>query len=342
MSEAQAALNVVVIGASGAVGKDLLAAMDKVAFPVGRVLGVVSRRSAELELSARGAPIEVITLDNRRAFVGALSTADLVFCATPAALTRELAPLVVEQGPALIDIGAALFDQSAPFLPGLGMDLARFDHLRVASTPCAPVAALATLLSPLRALGLSHARGTMMLSAGLYGRAALDELSAQVVALFGGGSPPRKVFPGGLAFDLVDPPGDEEGGEDWSAPERTLAEQTAALVQLERSAVGVTITMAPIFAGLALSLHLRVSEGTRPDELLRALEAAEGVRVGDPVPSPRRLPGRSGLYVGRLRADPAGDGYHVWATADNLRFGATAPAVGAATTLWREGRLTRD
>lgn len=338
----EAGFSVVVVGATGAVGKDLLTGLEKAPFPIRSLRALASRRSAELEVSFRGAPVEVQPLGARVGPDALLRDADLVFFAAPPTVVRELAPVATQLGVASIDVGGALFERGPVFLPGLGLDLAHFDRTRVVSTPWAPVAALATLLAPLRELGLESARGLALLSAGLYGKAGLDELSAQVVALFGGGSPPRKVFPAGLAFDLVEPPGQGEGRAGWSELELRIARETGSLLQVEPARLAIGVWMAPLFAGLALSLHLRFHGDPREDDLRAALERAEGVRYGDPLPSPRRVPGRGGLYVGRLRPDPAGDGFHVQATADNLRFGATVPAIGAATALWREGRLARD
>lgn len=337
----EAGFSVVLVGATGAVGKDLVSGLEKAPFPIRELRLVASRRSAEAELSFRGAPLEVQPLGARLGPEALLREADLVILAVPAEVARQLAPVAVQLGAPVIDVGGALFERGPVFLPGLGLELAHFDRTRVVSTPWAPVAALATLLAPLRELRLEGARGLALLSAGLFGRAGLDELSAQVVALFGGGSPPRKVFPAGLAFDLVEPPASTDPRGGWSESEQRLARETGALLGVEPNQLAVGVMLAPLFAGLALSLHLRFSGDPSAEDLRAALERAEGVRYGDPLPSPRRLPGRSGLYVGRLRADPAGDGFHLWATADNLRFGATAPAIGAATALWREGRLGR-
>ncbi len=335
-------LVVVIVGATGAVGKDLIQALERSPFPLRELRLVASRRSAEVEVSFGGATLPVQTLAARQGVDPVFRGADIAILAVPAELTRELAPRLVEAGVAVIDVGGALSARSASFLPGLGMDLTVYDQLRTVSTPWAPIAALATVLAPLRSLGLESARGTALLSAGLFGRGGLDELSAQVVALFGGGSPPRKVFPAGLAFDLVEPPDGGDGADGWSETELRLASETAALLQMEPSRLSVTVMMAPLFAGLALSLHVRFGSSPRLEDIEGALSSAEGVRYGDPLPSPRRLPGRSGVYVGRLRADAAGDGVHLWVTADNLRFGATAAAIGAIQTLWREGRLSQN
>ena len=64
-----------------------------------------------------------------------------------------------------------------------------------------------------------------------------------------------------------------------------------------------------------------------------------GVRVGDPVPGPRRVAGDSSIYVGRIRLDPDPSRLHLWVVADNLRVGASANALAIATGLWTEGYL---
>ncbi len=332
-------LVVVLVGATGAVGKDLCAALERSPVPVRELRLVATRRSSDQEISWGGSSLPVQPLGPRGAMEPVFRGADAVLLATPAELTRTLAPALAEQGICAVDIGGALLGHGASFVPGLGLDLARFDRTRMVSTPWAPVVALASTLAPLRSLGLQSARGTVMLSAGLYGRSGVEELSAQVVSLLGGGSPTRKVFPTGLAFDLSEPPDGGDGADGWSETELRLARETAGLLGLEASHLAFTAVLVPLFAGLAASLHLRFSVDPSPDDVVSALSGAEGVRVGDPVPSPRRLPGRSGVYVGRLRVDSAGDGIHLWLAADNLRFGATAPAIGALKTLFGDGRL---
>lgn len=335
-------LVVVIVGATGAVGKDLIQALEKSPFPLRELRLVASRRSADIEVSFGGATLPVQVLNARHGVDPVFHGADLVILAVPPDLAADLALPLVAHGLTVVAIGGALADKGVSYLPGLGMDLSHYDHLPLVSTPSAPAAALAAVLSPLKAFGLESARGTVLLSAGLFGRAGLDELSAQVVALFGGGSPPRKVFPGGLAFDLVEPPDGGAGADGWTETELKLARETGALLQLDPFRLSMTVVAAPLFAGLTMSLHLRFSADPNLDELQTALSTAEGLRYGDPVLSPRRLPGRSGVYVGRLRADPLGEGVHLWVAADNLRACAVAPAVGAVQTLWREGRFARD
>lgn len=333
------AVTVVVVGATGSVGRDLIQALERAPFPIRELRAVASRRSAETELSFNGQPLTVTALEGRAGRDAQLRGADVVIFACPPELTRLLAQPTAEQGAAVIDIGGSVADRVGLTLPSTGLDLERFDHLRVVSTPWGPAAALATALLPLRHLTLSSVRGTMMLSAGLAGHQGVDELSQQVVAMLNSASPPRKIFPTGLAFDLITPVGTTGEGEGWSETELRIAHQTALLMEWEPQQVAVSTVMVPLFAGLGMELHLRFEREPQVPEVRAALEGGDSVRYGDPVPGPRRLPGRGGLHVGRVRADPAGDGIHLWATADNLRFGATAHAIAAITYLWREGRL---
>ena len=178
---------------------------------------------------------------------------------------------------------------------------------------------------------------------------AIEELSRQVVALFNHKEPPRRVFPRGLAFDLLPQVGEVEGAADradpqqgaqgWTPAERRLASEIAILSEIPESRVALALAVAPLFSGIAANLHVELEAEAPLAEIRARLEGGRGVRWSDPLPGPRRLVGRAGLYLGGLRADPGGAGVHLWAIADNLRFAATGNAIAVATTLWRDGYL---
>jgi aspartate-semialdehyde dehydrogenase len=178
-----------------------------------------------------------------------------------------------------------------------------------------------------------------MLSAGLAGREGVEELSRQVVALLSGQEPPRKVFPQGLAFDLQARVGEGQGG--WSGPEQRVAAELGLLYDRPASQYALGLVLLPLFAGLAASLHLVFEEGEEVDVARATDLLGQGrlLRLGDPLPGPRRVAGKASATVGRLRADPSGQGLHLWVVGDNLRFAATAQAIGVVTALWKEGRI---
>ena len=111
------------------------------------------------------------------------------------------------------------------------------------------------------------------------------------------------------------------------------------LTDLAPTRVAVGLALAPLFTGLAAALHIELESEAELAEIRARLEDGRTIRMGDPVPGPRRVVGRASLHVGRVRADPAGQGIHLWAVADNLRFAATGNALAIATALWRDGLL---
>lgn len=336
---AREGLSIVIVGATGAVGADLVAALHRSSLPVRRLALFCSARGAVEQVEVDGGALPVTPL--QPGALPPLEEVDVVIFATPAEVTRALAPLARAAGPVVLELGTALSDQAPLLVPAVGLHgLERFDALRLACCPGAATVALATLLGPLVERGLVGVSGLVMLSAGVAGREGVSELSSQVAALFNAGTPPRKVFPAGLAFDLLSPVDATPpalGG--WSESEIRLAAEVGALVGLDPARIAVTEALVPVFAGVALSLHLRFEGELSLAELSQDLGEAQGVRLGDPVPGPRRLVGRAGLYVGRLRLDPLGDGVHCWAAADNLRFGASGNAIAVLSALLAEGRV---
>ena len=332
-------LVVLVAGPTGAVGRDLVDTLYRSNLPIGelRLMGGVKSAGTSIEVEDEAVPIAACPSDPLRSplFKGV----HLAFFATPPAVTRAVAPSLAERGIGVIDIGGALSDAAPLIASAIGREsFDRFSESRIVSTPDPVSLALATLLSPLVALGARTARGTALVSAGLWGRDGLAELSSQVVSLFNNQTAARRVFPGGLAFDLITPV-DAVDAAGWSALERQVSDRAALLSDLDPERVAITVAAVPIFAGVALSVFVGFDDLPEMDAIHEALSATSSVRVGDPVPGPRRGAGKAGLYVGRLREDPLGSGVHLWAVADNLRFGATANALGVATSLWRAGLL---
>lgn len=338
-------LTIAVIGATGAVGGDLLAALHRSALPVGELRLFASPASAGRTVEVEGRDHRVQTLPSD-ASDSALEGIDLAFLAVPAPVARQIGPGLAERGTMVVDIGGALTDRAPLVVPALGLSaLPEAARARLVCSPSAPAVVVATILGGLRELSPISVRGTVLLSAGAAGRAGVEELSGQVVAMFNQKEPPRRVFHAGLAFDLhgvVGEPIAAAQGEElagWTDVERRLADEVAVLAELPAARVALGLVLAPTFSGVSVALQVELEHEASMDELRARLEDGRTLRVGDPVPGPRRAVGRASLFVGRLRMDPAGTGLHLWAVADNLRFGATGNALAIATALWRDGLI---
>lgn len=336
---AEVGLDIAIIGATGAVGTDLIEALQRSSLPVARWILVGSTTRVHQPVDVGGTRVTVLPGPADALPEAVLDDADLVIFATPAAVTRVLAPAVIEAGIAVIDVGGALLDQGVLAVPlaGVAVDAETFADRRVVCSPSAPAVLAATILRPLTVLGLGRARIMALLPAGVFGRPGSEELSRQVVSLFNSSDPPRSVFPDGLAFDIQGALGTPS--DDWTGAERRLSLELGALLRLPPPRLPASLVLVPTFAGVSLSMVLDLAPGIGAEQVRSALDALPMVSVRDPVVSPLNTIGSASAHVGRIRNDPDGGSVHLWASADNLRFGASANVLAIASQLWRDNLL---
>lgn len=256
--------------------------------------------------------------------------ADVIVCAAPAAVGQRLAVGLADRGRLVIDVGnsTAGLRESPLWVPALGADLAsEVAAAGLVRTPGAAGWLVSALAGPLAEVGLAAVVGAVLLPATRRGRLGGEELAEQLVATLQQREPPRRVFPEGLAFD-VDP--EDTPDDEWSEAERVAASEVNELVGLRADQVALTLGTLPLHSGLVASLHLR---GVSLDEAETALRGSGSVKLLARATRvrPRAAIGREQVLVGRLRADPAGDGVHAWCAADNLG----GPAAGVVDVLDR-------
>jgi aspartate-semialdehyde dehydrogenase len=327
-------VSVAVIGATGALGSDLISVISQSELPV---------RDLRL-MAGTGSAGEFIEADERRFRVHAMPESsldsalfegvDLVFFAATNEVTKKHGYTLAEEGIGVIDIGGALAGDLPFSAAGMIENVEVFAEHRIACTPAAPTLMLLRLLEPLLSLDLVGIRANAMLSASSFGRKGMDELSLQVTSLFNGQEGPRTVFPGGLAFDLISTTASESG---WTGAERRISVELATLLRIPPQQLVVGICVVPTFSGIALTGQLLFSGECDLERAKENLGSSPWLHLSDPPPGPKRIVGRDRVYVGRLREDPMGDGLHFWASGDNLRAGASTNAVALAHRYWEEG-----
>jgi aspartate-semialdehyde dehydrogenase len=331
-------LTVAVVGATGAVGRDLLSVLERCNLPIASIRLFASPSSNGEVVEVRDRSHRVRSLPSMDGVEAMVEGVDLVFLAVPAPVGRELIPVLQSLDIPVVDIGGVFADKAHIMVPGVSLEpVADFSDQRVMCSPSAPAVILSTVLAPLSNRGAINVRGSILMSASTAGKAGAEELSGQVVALFNAKSPPRAVFPNGLAFDLHAQVGDLVEG--WTIVERRIALEVADVIGWQPEQALCSVVMAPMFAGVACDLTIEFDHVVDVEAVQTLLRDTAGLRLGDPVPGPRRIAGDSHTYVGRIRPDPDGHRLHMWVTADNLRVGASANALAIAMALWSEGYL---
>lgn len=335
---ADSGVSIALIGATGALGEELIVNLEEAPFEVRELIPIASRASTRPTVDFKGQSLRVQELRTE-----AVESANLVFVALPPGQGEDLLLDLADSGAPLLDLtGLWAEDPSVP-LVAAGLNTAELEGARAGGPVGCPhplALALATLGAAMRPrFELDAARGTALLPAASAGRRGIEELSGQVVASFNSKDPPRVVFPDGLAFNLLPTWGEVLPGG-WTALETRVAEQAARLLGLVPQRFAVGVALAPLFAGMSLALHLRAEgQGFDAEQLTRALSTSERLRlVGGRALTPRAQLERAGLALGRLRNDPSGDGVHLWVSADPLRL-AASNAVAVAASLVERGLI---
>jgi len=312
-------LRVAIAGATGTLGREVVCLLEEQGFPLAALELVASERSTGTDVDFRGDVLPVGT-DMLR-----LESFDLLIVCTPAGVALEWVRAALHAETPCIDCSGVLV--GAPEVPVLLASLSTRERIvaaPVVTTPAGSALAWALALAPLqRAAGLERVVGTVLRSASMGGRAGIEALSEQTIALLSQGEAGEHPdFPGRLAFDCMPQP--------LAAGEQLAAALARLLAPVPPPALAVTSVLVPSFVGEASALSIETSRELPPEEAARVLADAPGVELwekSEAGPSTRDAGGRDVVLVGRPRADDslrAGgrSGLLLWLAADPVRLAA--------------------
>lgn len=315
-------LAVAVVGATGALGSEVLSLLADSSLEVGRLLPIASEASAGHAIEFRGEEYAVASGSP------SLRGIDLVFlCAPPAVALDALRDALHAQVPCIdasgtLSVRPEVTPSVACFDPALG----EFAPLRAA--PPGVALALALALRPLEDLApLVRVRAICLEAASSAGRRGIESLYDETVALFNQQDPPEPtVFARPVAFDCL--PSAEAGGGAAGEGGREAA-FAAALARLLHSPARIALDclQVPAFVGLAASVQIESARAGDLPALEAALRAAPGVEywpAAGEILTLRAGAGREEVLIGHLQRDPACDeGARFWLVADVLRLAAS-------------------
>ena len=337
------ALDVAVVGATGAVGAELLACLERRSFPVGRLRLLASPRSAGQTLSFRGAPVKVEVLD-QDSFQGV----DLALFSAGASVSRAYAPLALAAGAWVVDNSSAFrADEAVPLVvPEVNGHRLGDQAGRLVANPNCVAAIASVALAPLHARRLVvRIIGATYQAASGAGAAAMAELQEATAAAVAGQDYPPQVMAHPYAFNLFshDAAVDPESG--YNGEELKVMAELRRLLAAPDLPASFTCLRVPVLRAHAMALTVRFAEPVSVEEARAWLAEAPGVRLVDDraanhFPMPNEASGADEVLVGRIRtdlSDPSGRSLSLFVAGGQLFKGAAGNAAPDAVALGSNG-----
>ncbi len=333
---------VAVVGATGAVGREMLKTLAERHFPTAEVAAVASGRSTGQEVSF-GAD-SVLKVRNLEAFD--FAGWDLGLFSPGAAVSATHAPRAAAAGCLVIDNSSQFrMEHDVPLVvPEVNAHaLARIRRNIVANPNCSTIQ-MVVALKPLHDLGrIRRIVVSTYQSVSGAGKEGMDELFTQSKGTFVNDPPRVEQFTKQIAFNVI-PHIDRFTDDGATKEEWKMAVETRKILDPD-IAVAATCVRVPVFIGHAESINVEFERPVSLEDARRALRNAPGVILHDTredggYATPMETAGEDAVYVSRLRVDPTvPHGLALWCAADNLRKGAALNAIQIAETLADTGRL---
>lgn len=331
---------VAVVGATGAVGGEMIDVLEIREFPVDRLVPLASENSIGKVVDFRGEDIAVEML-TENSFDGV----DIALFSAGGDISKKFAPIAAKNGTIVIDNTSAfrMEDDIPLVVPEVNPEkIADFRNRNIIANPNCSTIQLVVVLKPLHEY--AHIKrvvvSTYQAVSGA-GLKAMEELSKQSVGLFSEGECDSDIFPHRIAFNCIPHIG-PFADNGYTVEEIKLMEETKKIIGDPALPVVATAVRVPVFCGHAESVNIEFDDPITADAARDLLYEAKGVTVVDEpnlckYPLQKDAAGKDDVFVGRIREDHTVEsGLVLWVVADNLRKGAALNAVQIAEVLIKE------
>jgi aspartate-semialdehyde dehydrogenase len=327
---------VAVAGATGSVGREMLAVLAEREFPADEVVALASRRSQGVEVSFGDRVLKVKALENYD-----FSATDICLMSAGGVVSKEWSPRIAAAGAVVIDNSSAWrYDADVPLVvPEVNADaIAGFRKRGIIANPNCSTAQLVLVLKPLhdRARIKRVVVATYQSVSGA-GKDGMDELDRQTKAIYTLQDVAAKKFSKRIAFNVI--PHIDAFMDDGSTKEEwKMVVETKKILDPKIKLVATCVRV-PVFIGHSEAVNIEFDEPITADEARAILARAPGCLVIDRreaggYATPFEAAGEDATYVSRIREDPTVEnGLVLWCVSDNLRKGAALNAVQIAETL---------
>lgn len=338
-------LRVAVVGATGNVGREMLAILDELKFPATEVAAIASRRSMGRQVSYGDRTLTCQALEHFD-FTGW----DICLMSAGGSVSKEWSPKIAAQGCVVIDNSSQWrMDPDVPLIvPEVNPHaLADFRKKNIIANPNCSTAQLVVALAPLhRRMPIKRVVVDTYQSVSGTGKEAMEELWLQTKGLYVNQPAKPEVYPVQIAFNVI-PHGGDFLDNGYTTEEWKIVVETKKMLD-PKIKVSATSVRVPVMVCHSEAVHIEFEGELSADEAREILHEAPGVLVLDRreaggYATPVDCAGEHPVYVSRLRDDPSVEnGIALWIVADNLRKGAALNAVQIAQMLVDQGLLARQ
>ena len=326
---------VAVLGATGAVGREMLKILEERSFPVGKLVPLASARSAGKTVPFRG---EEVTIQEAKdeAFEGV----DIVLGAAENDIAKKFAPAIVKAGAVFVDNSSAFrLDPNVPLIvPEINPEDVKNHHGIISNPNCSTIITVTAVnalnaLSPIRTMTASTYQAVSGAGAG-----GPIELMNEVEALSKGETYEPKVFSHQIAFNLIPQIGSEQF-EGYTSEEMKMQNEGRKIMHLPDLKVSCTCVRVPVVRSHSISVSLHFDRPISVQEARETISKAPGCRLVDDLakkeyPMPLDTSDQDIVFVGRIRPDLTDpNGLCLWCCGDQVRKGAATNAVQIAELL---------
>lgn len=334
-----------VMGATGAVGQEMINILEERKFPCHNDLRLLaSERSAGKKLPFRGRLLEVDLL-TKDSFKGV----DVVLSSAGASVSKEFVPAAVGHGAVVVDNTSAFrMEKEVPLVVPEVNPHALKNHKGIIANPNCSTIQMVVVLAPIhKAVGIKRLVIATYQSVSGTGLEAIDELREQSRKILAGDyNFTPKVYPHQIAFNCL-PHIDIFFDNGYSKEEMKMVNETRKILEDDSIAITATTVRVPVIRGHSEAVNIETHKKITAQQVRELLSTAPGVVVVDD-PQKCEYPlaiygdGKDETYVGRIREDiSCPNGIDLWIVSDNLRKGAALNAIQIAELLLEKNLLKR-
>ena len=326
---------VAILGATGAVGQEMIKVLQERNFPVGKLIPLASARSAGKTLKFKGEDV-TIQLACNEAFEGV----DIVLGAAENDIAKQFAPAITAAGAVFVDNSSAFrMDPNVPLIvPEVNPADARKHNGIISNPNCSTIITVTAVnalnsLAPIRTMTASTYQAVSGAGAG-----GPIELMGEVEALAKGETYENTVFPYQIAYNLIPQIGGESF-EGYTSEEMKMQNEGRKIMHLPELAVSCTCVRVPVVRSHSISVSLHFDKPVTVAEAREVIAKAPGCKLVDDLankqyPMPLDTTDQDIVFVGRIRPDLTDpNGICLWCCGDQVRKGAATNAIQIAELL---------